>query len=402
MDLSTSAETQRYQEEVSKLLAAALPRGWKGIGALDSSAREDFMVQWRAFLREHTLVAPHWPKEYGGAGLSDVEVSVLNAEFTRHGVPVLLSDNDPSSFQLLGNLLLVCGTDAQKDFYLPRIVSGEHLWCQGFSEPGAGSDLAGITTRATLTGDEWVLNGQKIWTSAAHTANWMFALVRTDADEHRHRGLSLLLVPLDQPGVEVRPIRQMNGGSEFNEVFFTDARTAANNIVGQGGEGWRIAMTILGLERGENASAMAIRFEEEFARLIELVRSRDKAKDPSIRLRLAQSHVELRGLRLLAMRSLTAFLAGRPPGPEAAIIKLYWSEYWQRVARLAMDVLGDEALAPTAHRPPNADGPDLPGAPNDSGSWVGTWLNSFAATIYSGTSEVQRNVIGERVLGLPK
>jgi alkylation response protein AidB-like acyl-CoA dehydrogenase len=402
MQLNPDPVTLEYQNRVATLLAEALPANWRGIGALSADERANFMERWRAFLREHHLVAPHWPKEYGGAGLSDAEVAVLNREFTRRGVPVLLSDNDASGFQLLGNLLLAYGTEEQKKFFLPRVISGEHLWCQGFSEPGSGSDLASLMTRARLEGGRWVINGQKLWTSAAHTANWIFMLVRTEPEAKRHRGLSLLLVPIDQSGVEVRPIKQMNGLSEFNEVFFVDAQTDAGNIVGGPGDGWSVAMTTLSLERGENASSMAIRFEEEFQKLVTLIRSRCCAADPLIRARLAERYLELHALKLLAMRSLSAFLEGRPPGPEAAIIKLFWSEYWQRTAELALDVLGDDAVAPTANRPPNADGPDLPGAANNSGSWVGTWLNSYAATIYSGTSEVQRNVIAERVLGLPK
>lgn len=402
MHLAPDTKTLRYREKVAELLRQGLPADWAGVGALEPEQRTEFMAGWREFLRDHNLIAPHWPSEYGGAGMSDAEVAVLNTELTRHGVPVLLSDNDPSSFQLLGNILLAHGTEEQKKYFLPRVISGEHLWCQGFSEPGSGSDLASLKTRARRDGDEWIIDGQKIWTSAAHTANWIFVLVRTDASAERHHGLSLLLVPLDQVGVEVRPIRQMNGHAEFNEVFFTGARTAAENIVGQPGDGWRVAMTTLGLERGENASAMAIRFEEEFDKLVALVKTKGRDQDPLIRVRLAERYLELHALRLLAMRSLTAFLEGRPPGPEAAIIKLYWSEYWQKTAELAVDVLGREAVTPTPNRPPNADGPDLPGAPNNSGSWVGTWLNSFAATIYSGTSEVQRNIIGERILGLPK
>ncbi len=402
MDLTETTEAREYRARLRELLAGALPSDWRGFGALTADERVAFQRRWRAFLIEHRLIALHWPQEYGGAGLSSLEQAIINEEFTLAGLPPMLSDNDAFGFQLLANTLLRFGTDDQKAHFLPRILSGEDLWCQGFSEPGSGSDLASVSTRAALDGEEWVINGQKIWTSAGHLANWIFVLVRTDPAAARHRGLTMLLVPLDQPGIEVRGIRQINGSAEFNEVFFTDARTAASNVVGEPGEGWAVAMALLGFERGENATAMALRFEAEYDRLVELVGACDRGRDPSVRVRLAEGYLRVRVLRMLAMRSLSAFLRGDPPGPDAAIVKLYWSEHWQRTADLAVDVLGQQALTPSEHRPHNADGPDFAGAPNDSGSWTGTWVNSFAATIYAGSSQIQRNIIAERVLGLPK
>ncbi|AWB90953.1 acyl-CoA dehydrogenase family protein [Aeromicrobium chenweiae] len=402
MDLRYSEDAEKYRAHITSLLGSTLPEGWHGLGALDPGERGTFLREWRNVLLEHRLLAPHWPTEHGGGGLSNSERAVLNEEFTKAGVPLMLTDNDASGFQLLGNIVLALGTPEQKSHFLPRVISGEHLWCQGFSEPGAGSDLASVATRAVREGDEWVINGQKIWTSAGHLANWMFALVRTDTEAPKHRGLTFLLIPMDQPGIEVRPISQINGNPEFNEVFFTDARTSAENVIGEVNGGWGVAMMTLGFERGENATAMALRFQAEFDRLVDLVNSRGRGDDPQVRARLARCYTRLQVVRLLAMRSLTTFLSGEPPGPEAAIVKLYWSEYWQSVSALAVDVLGAEAIAPTVQRPPSADGPDLHGAPNDSGSWVGTYLNAFASTIYTGTSEIQRNIIAERVLGLPK
>lgn len=402
MELKDSADAIEYRKRLLALLDAELPRDWQGFGALSEAERAEFLVRWRAFLIEHRLLALHWPQEYGGAGLSPLEQAIIHEEFTRLGLPPMLTDNDAFGFQLLANTLLKFGTPEQKEWFLPRIRSGEHLWCQGFSEPGAGSDLAGIRTRARLDGDEWVIDGQKIWTTAGHLANWMFVLARTNPDADRHRGLTLLLLPLDQPGVDVRPIRQMSGTADFNEVFLDGARTSVENVVGDVDGGWGVAMALLGFERGENASAMSLRFEHDFERLVSLVRDTGRGDDPAVRQRLAEGYLRVRVLRLLAMRSLTSFLRGAAPGPDAAILKLYWSEHWQKSADLAVDVLGDGAIAPSAHRPHNADGPDFAGAPNDSGSWVGTWLNAFAATIYAGSSEVQRNIIGERVLGLPK
>jgi alkylation response protein AidB-like acyl-CoA dehydrogenase len=402
VDLRDSADATEYRRKLRALLDDQLPAGWKGFGALPEQERADFLVTWRAFLIEHRLLALHWPQEFGGAGLSPLEQAIIHEEFTLAGLPPMLSDNDAFGFQMLGNTLLAFGTQEQKARFLPRIRSGEDLWCQGFSEPDAGSDLAAIRTKARLDGDEWVIDGQKIWTSAGHLANWMFVLVRTNPDADRHRGLTMLLLPLDQPGVDVRPIRQINGSFEFNEVFLDGARTPVENVVGEVDGGWGVAMALLGFERGENATAMSLRFEHDFERLADLVRDTGRGNDPAVRQRLAEAYLRLRVLRLLATRSLTSFLRGSAPGPDAAILKLYWSEHWQEVADLAVDVLGDAAVAPSAHRPHNADGPDFTGAPNDSGSWVGTWLNASAATIYAGSSEVQRNIIGERVLGLPK
>ncbi|WP_375001682.1 acyl-CoA dehydrogenase family protein [Aeromicrobium sp. CTD01-1L150] len=402
MDLRDDVHATEYRQRLRGLLNDTLPVGWQGFGALTEEERADFLVQWRAFLIEHRLLALHWPEEFGGAGLTPLEQAIIHEEFTLAGLPPMLSDNDAFGFQLLANTLLAFGTHEQKSHFLPRIRSGEDLWCQGFSEPGAGSDLAGIRTRARREGDEWVIDGQKIWTSAGHLANWMFILVRTNPEAQRHRGLTMLLLPLDQPGVEVRPIRQINGSAEFNEVFLDGARTSAENVVGEVDGGWEVAMALLGFERGENATAMALRFEHDFERLVALVGNCGRGEDPAVRQRLADAYLRQRVLRLLAARSLTSFLRGSPPGPDAAILKLYWSEHWQKTADLAVDVLGDCAIAPSNHRPHNADGPDFAGAPNDSGSWVGTWLNAFASTIYAGSSEVQRNIIGERVLGLPK
>jgi alkylation response protein AidB-like acyl-CoA dehydrogenase len=285
---------------------------------------------------------------------------------------------------------------------LPRILSGEDKWCQGYSEPNAGSDLGNLGCRATLDGDEWVINGQKIWTSAGHKANWIFVLTRTAPDQPKHKGITFLLCPMDQPGIEVRPIRMISGESEFNEVFFTDARTARGNVVGEVHGGWAVAMTLLGYERGEAAASLPIRFRNELDRLLALAKSRGAASDPVFRQRLAGAYIKVEIMRYLGMRVLTQFLAGRQPGPEASITKLYWSEYHRQATELAMDILGMDGLVPTGRPPASAFQTDDPGAPNSSASWAGTFLNARAGTIYAGTSQVQRNILGEMVLGLPK
>jgi len=247
-----------------------------------------------------------------------------------------------------------------------------------------------------------VINGQKIWTSLAHEANWIFVLARTDSSAPRHHGISFLLCPLDQAGIDVRRIATLNGEREFCEVFFTDARTSADRVVGAVNEGWAVANTLLGFERGEAAATFPLRFREELDRLVRLARARGAADDPIVRQGLARAYAECEIMRLLGMRALTGLQAGRPPGPESSVSKLYWSEYHQRVTGLAVRILGADALAPSGRRPPNMVRTDDPGAPDDSASWVGTFLNARAGTIYAGTSQVQRNILGEQVLGLPR
>jgi alkylation response protein AidB-like acyl-CoA dehydrogenase len=303
---------------------------------------------------------------------------------------------------MLGNTLLLCGTDEQKAHHLPRILSGADTWCQGYSEPNAGSDLSNVALRAELDGDQYVLNGQKIWTSAGHLADHIFTLARTDPEAPKHKGISFLLVDMRQPGIEVRPIRMISGESEFNEVFYTDAVCSKHDIVGDVNEGWRVAMTLLGFERGEAAATTPIRYQAELDRLFELARERGVDADPLIRQRLARAYAAVQVMRYNGMRVLTRFLQGHHPGPDGAISKLYWSEYHKVVTELALDILGADALTPTGRQPSSAFQTDDAGAPNSTNSWVSTFLNARAGTIYAGSSQVQRNIIGEMVLGLPK
>jgi alkylation response protein AidB-like acyl-CoA dehydrogenase len=400
VDPRYSAEVEDYRDKIRAFLGEHLPAGWKGIGALDPDGAAVFTEEWRATLYENGLLAPSWPREYGGGGLSELEQVVVAEEFYKAGVPTG-GPNDGFGIKMVGNTLLQWGTEEQRNRFLPRILSGEDRWCQGYSEPGAGSDLANLATRAVLDGDEWVINGQKIWTSAAQWANWIFVLTRTDPDAPKHKGISFLLVPLDQPGIEIRPIRNMTGRSDFNSTFFTDARTAKDDVVGGVNNGWAVAMTLLGYERGEAAATMPIMFRSELDRLFDLARQCGKAGDPLIRQRLAWCYAKVEIMRFLGMRTVTKFLAGTQPGPAESAFKLYWSEYHKVAMELAVDILGPAAMVPTGRAPTGFETDDV-GAPNDSASWVGTFLMSRAPTIYAGTSEVQRNIIGERVLGLPK
>jgi hypothetical protein len=401
MQPTYTREAEEYREKVQAFLAEKLPSDWHGLGRLEGDAIHTFVTDWRKTLHEAGYLAPGWPVEYGGGGLSALEQVIIAEEFARAGVPTG-GPNDVFGIQMLGNTLLLRGTDEQKAHHLPRILSGADTWCQGYSEPNAGSDLGNIGLRAVLDGDQWVLNGQKIWTSAGHLADHIFTLARTDPDAPKHKGISFLLVDMRQPGIEVRPIKMISGESEFNEIFYTDAVVPKDDVVGGVNNGWAVAMTLLGFERGEAAATMPIRFQSELERLVEMAKERGLSDDPIIRQRLAWCHSKVQIMRYNGMRTLTKFLAGHHPGPDGAISKLYWSEYHRVVTELAVDILGADALAPTGRPPSSAFQTDDAGAPNASASWVGTFLNARAGTIYAGSSQIQRNIIGEMVLGLPK
>jgi alkylation response protein AidB-like acyl-CoA dehydrogenase len=315
-----------------------------------------------------------------------------------------MGPNDMVSIKMLGGTLLRWGTEEQKQRFLPRVLSGEDVWCQGFSEPSAGSDLAALATRAVLDGDRWVLDGQKLWTTRAREASWIFVLARTDPAAPKHRGISFLLVPLDQPGVEVRPIRALSGEREFNEVFFDGATTPADHVVGPVDGGWGVAMSLLGLERGDEAATNPILFRAELDRLVALARDRGRLDDAVVRQALAQAHIRCEIMRFLGLRILTDVLRGDgTPGPASSVSKLYWSEYHRTATQLALDLQGLGGLdlhgkAPTRHFRADEPGSD----PASSRSWWQVSLNARAGTIYAGTSQIQRNILGEMVLGLPK
>jgi alkylation response protein AidB-like acyl-CoA dehydrogenase len=401
VDPNYPPQAETYREKIRAFLGEHLPADWTGIGGLPVQEAHDFAVEWRSVLFDNGLLAASWPKEYGGGGLSHLEQVILAEEFAKAGVPTGVA-NDAFGIQMVGNTILRWGTEEQKKKFLPRIISGEDRWCQGYSEPNAGSDLGNLGTRAVLDGDEWVINGQKIWTSSAMSANWIFVLTRTDPDAPKHRGITFLLVPMTQPGVEVRPIRMLTGSSEFNETFFTDARTAKENVVGEVNGGWAVAMTLLGFERGEAAATTPIQFRIELDRLLALAKETGRNADPVLRQRLAACYIKVEVMRYLGMGMLTKFLAGESPGPAGSTFKLYWSEYHKEVTELAVDLLGPAAMTPEGRWRLSAFTTDDAGAPNDSASWVSTFEVARAGTIYAGTSQVQRNILGEMVLGLPK
>ena len=332
-----------------------------------------------------------WPVEHGGKGLSLGRQAIFLEEHAACGAPLPLN---AIAHGILGPTLIHYGTPAQQRRFLPKILSNEEIWCQGYSEPGAGSDLAALTTRAVRDGDAYRVTGQKIWTSFAHIADWCFLLARTDNSAAKHRGISFLLVDMRSPGITVRPIRQMSGEADFNEVFFDEVRVPVANLVGAENDGWRIAMAAASFERGTYFVPRLVRLQAE---LIELARLATEsaggrhAANAAIRDRLARSFIDVNVLRLHAHRSLAAAMRGEAPGPESSYIKLLWSEAHQRLLDLAMDVLGRQG----------ALGPQEPTAPK-RGGWQRDYLWSRAETILAGTSEIQRNIIAERVLGLPR
>jgi alkylation response protein AidB-like acyl-CoA dehydrogenase len=401
MDPRSSEAAEAFRAKVRDFLDEHLPAGWPGIGALDHDEALAFTEEWRAILFEHGLLAVAWPNEYGGGGLSKLEQVVLVEELAKVGVPSM-GPNDTFSMKMVGNILLRWGTEEQKHRFLPRILSGEDRWCQGFSEPDNGSDLAGLTTRAALDGDSWVIHGQKIWQTRAREANWIFVLARTDPGASKHRGLTFFLVPLDQPEIEVRPIRTMGGPADFNAVFLDGARTDAACVVGEVNGGWAVAQSLLGLERGDEAATNPIQFRAEFDRLVALAREEGRLGDPVLRDRIAAAFIRVETMRFLGYRILTGVLSTGVIGPEASISKLYWSEYHRDVTRLAIDVLGAKALVVEGRPPLRVYRADDPGAPNSTASWIGALYNGVADTIYAGTSEVQRTILAESVLGLPR
>jgi alkylation response protein AidB-like acyl-CoA dehydrogenase len=287
---------------------------------------------------------------------------------------------------LLAPTLIAYGTVEQQERFLPGILRGDERWCQGYSEPNAGSDLANVATRAHRDGDEWVVNGQKVWTSLAHVSHWCFVVARTDPESSRHQGLSFLLVPMEQSGVEVRPIVQPTGGGEFNEVFFDDARTEASLVVGEVNDGWKIAMGLLGFERGVSTLAQQVGFERELDHVLDLARARGRGDDPGLRTRLVDAWIGLRLMKWNAMRSMAA---KGVPGPEASISKLFWGTWHRDLGNLMIDVLGADGLI----------GESLP---YELTLEQKLFLFSRSDTIYGGSNEIQRNVLGERVLGLPR
>ena len=360
--------------------AALGGRGGSGDETFGFEAR----LQWEHVLAADGWTGIGWPVEHGGRGASIAHQVIFNEEYVRARAPGRVSVLGEG---LIGPTLIQYGTPAQRARFLPPILAGTELWCQGYSEPNAGSDLANVQTRAELDGDQWVVTGQKVWTSLAHQADWCFVVCRTEPGSIRHKGLSYLLVPMDQPGVDVRPITQLTRTSEFNEVFFDGARTSRANVVGEVGDGWRVALATLAFERGVGLLGHQVSFRRELDRLIDVARENGTASDPVIRQRLARSYAELEILRYDTLRSLSGFDGPVAP-PEASIIKLFWATWHRRLGELALDIRGPAGVV-------------AEGFPYELDEFQRTFLFSRSETIYGGSNEIQKNIIGERVLGLP-
>jgi alkylation response protein AidB-like acyl-CoA dehydrogenase len=401
VELDLGPDIADFRADLRSWVAANAPAGladltdWQSFGVtggnrpdgLDAALADPRYQEWEQRLTDARLVCPQWPAEYGGQGMDGVRVAVLNEEFARAGVPRVVRGMGEG---FVGPAILVHATPEQKAHFLPRIVSGEDVYCQGFSEPGHGSDLAAVETRGVVDGDQIVVTGQKVWTSGAAKANMMFVLCRTDPDAPKHSGLSYVLIPFTGPEVTYRPIRQMSGAAEFCEDFLDGVRAPLTNVIGGLHNGWRVAMTTLGHERGGRATVQHLRFEQEFWALVDTARKYGRHTDPLVRQQLAWAYTQVQLMKYSGVRTLAQVAEGRQPGPEASITKLFWSEYHKRLGEIAMTIVGGAGLVR----------PDGDGYPTTD--WQNVYLASRSGTIYSGTSEIQRNIIAERALGLPR
>lgn len=398
MNLTEGPEDRAFRAEIREWLGDHLTGEWSALRGLGGPGREheahDERLAWNRHLAEHGWTAVGWPTEHGGRGLSLWQQVIFHEEYARSNAPAGVNHLGE---QLLGPTLIAFGTPEQQQRFLPEIVGVRELWAQGYSEPGAGSDLANVQTRARLdesTG-EWVIDGQKVWTSLAHLSDWCFVIARTDpkAGSVRHQGLSFLLVPLRQDGVEVRPIEQLTSGSEFNEVFFTGARTAGDLVVGEPGRGWGVAMGLLGFERGVSTLGQTVGFARELDSVVARAQENGSIDDPVVRDRLATLKTELAVIRSFALRALALVEGGQDSaagGGAGSIFKLAWATWHRTLGEVAMDVAGRDGLLARG------------GAPYDLDDHQRLFLFSRADTIYGGSDEIQKNILAERVLGLPK
>jgi alkylation response protein AidB-like acyl-CoA dehydrogenase len=381
MDLDFSVEQGDFREEVRTWLAEHKPAGPR---PSDHAGIRAYDLGWQRAQYEGGWAGISWPQEYGGRGLSLLEQLIWHEEYGRAGLPVM--DSTFVGLNHAGPTLMQCATGEQQAAHLPPILRGDVVWCQGFSEPEAGSDLASLRTRAVVDGDELVVTGQKIWTSSAFVADWQELLVRADPAASKHRGITWVICDMRSPGIEVRPIQSIDGEREFCEVFYDEVRIPLSNVVGSLNEGWKVAMSTLSFERGtastvENLIALAADRPGPLGHGTALT-------DESLAVRLATARAEVAALRAMTYAGISRGARGGTPGPEGSIVKLYFSELEKRVARLSMDLLGPDALRFVSKWLP--------------GGWTGDYFRSFASTIGGGTSEIQRNIIGDRVLGLPR
>jgi alkylation response protein AidB-like acyl-CoA dehydrogenase len=389
MDFRDTAEEAAFRNEVRAVIVANLPEGYGTPAYAVSEADEKtFMDGWKQAMADRSWIAPHWPRQYGGAGLTMTEQFIFNEEMAQQRAPSSLGG---SGVQMLGPTLMLYGTEEQKQQFLPPIAKGEIYWCQGYSEPGSGSDLASLQTRAVRDGDEYVINGQKIWTSRAHWSQWMFMLARTDPEAPKHRGISMFLLDMKTPGIHVQPLIDMSDDHYFNQVFFEDVRVPAKNMVGEENRGWYVGATLLDFERSGIGAAIELRNTVDD--LVQLAKE-TSASAPGrtgMRYELAERAMEADVSRLISYRIVSMQRAGQVPNHEASMNKAFRSEVQQRLAQTGMKLLG-------------LYGNLKPGSPwtRLRGKLVYAYLNTVAATIRGGTSEIQRNIIAQRGLGMPR
>ncbi len=393
MKLSFSPEDEQFREEVAGWLRDHLTGEFEKLKGRGGPGDEHTYPQerkvWEQKLAEGNWTCVGWPVEYGGRGCSIEQQVIFFEEYARARAPGRMGHIGEG---LTGPTLIAYGTQAQRDKYLPGILNGTEFWCQGYSEPSAGSDLANVKSKAQFdnASGKWRINGQKVWTSLAHESEYCFVIARTDPASVGHKGLGFFLVKMDQPGIEVRPIEQITGTSEFNEVFFDDAECAAEDIVGEPGDGWKVAMGLLGFERGVSTLGQQMLFQNEFDEVVRLAKENGAARDPVIRQRIAKAHAELKIMRYNSMRMLSGQSAGDGSlQKEALIYKLYWATWHRSLGELAVDVMGPECEI-------------LDAAPYELNRLQSMYLFVRADTIYGGTNQIQRNIIAERGLGMPK
>jgi alkylation response protein AidB-like acyl-CoA dehydrogenase len=393
MDLNLSADELKFRDELRAWLKANVPKDWSEYREESLEDRFEYLKRWQRKLYDGGWAGISWPKEYGGRGASLMQQVIFWQEMALASAPPLANT---LGLGIIGPTIIAFGTDAQKKRYLPKILSAEEIWCQGFSEPDAGSDLANARCEARLEGDHYIVNGQKVWNSYGWAAHWCELVVRTDPTVAKHKGLTVLLVDMKSKGVDVRPLRQMTGETEFNELFFHDVRVPAENVVGKVNEGWNVAMGTLMHERGTFGAGLQVTYRRNMDRLIELAKStkrngRPASEDPVIRQKLAQCYAEIEIMKANQMRAFSRISATGVPGPEGSIQKIFWSELNQRFQQIAQEILG--AYGQLEAGDANAI---------DNGSWAYGYLRTRGNTIEAGTSEIQRNIIGHFVLGLPK
>ena len=393
MDLTLSSEEQQFRDELRTWLEAHVPRDWPKWREKPLEESFSYLRGWQRKLYEDGWAAVSWPKEYGGRSATLVQQAIFWEEMACAEAPPMAN---ALGLGLIGPTIIAFGTDAQKQRYIPKILSAEEIWCQGFSEPNAGSDLAGLQTEARRDGEQYVVNGQKVWTSYGWVGDWCELVVRTDPAAPKHKGLTVLLVDMKTPGVEVRRLRQMTGESEFGEIFFRNVRVPIENRLGRENDGWNVAVSTLMYERGSYGARLHPLFKRNIARLIELARhhvrnGRPAAEDPLIRQKLSQCYAEVEIMRWNQLRAFSRMTATGVPGPEGSIQKIFWSELNQRMQQVAQEILGPYGLLQAGDA-----------RAVDNGIWAYGYLRSRGNTIEAGTSEVQRNIIGHFVLGLPR